>query len=162
MYGGHRWYLLGYDVAAEHWDVVEVHRIRLRTPAGPRFPARALPDDDVAGYVAARLPETTWRCRGTAVVHADPADVEAALLPAEGRVVTRQAGRCRVVLGAESHTAVALALARTGLRFEVEGPPALAAEVATLGARLCAAVDGGAGVRRPTVVPERPGTTRVP
>jgi predicted DNA-binding transcriptional regulator YafY len=143
---GHRWYLLGYDVDEERWDVFEVARIRPRTPSGPRFPERPLPDEDVAGYVAARLPESTWRCRGTAVVHAGATEVEAALLPAEGRVIAGEAGRCRVVLGAESYAAVALMLARTGLPFEVEGPPALVDEVAALGARLREATGRSGGV----------------
>ncbi|MEV7907757.1 helix-turn-helix transcriptional regulator, partial [Streptomyces anulatus] len=51
---GRRWYLLAWDVERGDWRTFRVDRIRSRTPTGPRFTPRDLPDDDVAAYVSRR------------------------------------------------------------------------------------------------------------
>ena len=50
---GQKWYLLGWDTDRGDWRTFRVDRIQPRTPPGPRFTPRELPEGgDVAAYVA--------------------------------------------------------------------------------------------------------------
>ena len=52
---GRRWYLVAWDVVRTDWRIFRADRIELRTPAGPRFAPRELPDGDAAAYVSQRV-----------------------------------------------------------------------------------------------------------
>jgi predicted DNA-binding transcriptional regulator YafY len=72
MWAG-RWYLLGYDPAGSAWRTLRLDRVRPRTPNGPRFHPRVLPEqDNIAHFVMAQLDrgDTSdhWPCQGTATV----------------------------------------------------------------------------------------------
>ncbi len=83
---GRRWYLLAWDVERRDWRTFRVDRMRPRTPTGPRFTPRDLPDDDVAAYVSRRVSAAAWRYRAQVTVHA-PAEVVAdRISPAAGTV----------------------------------------------------------------------------
>ena len=83
---GRRWYLVAWDVERDDWRTFRVDRIRPRTPTGPRFTPRDLPDDDVAAYVSGRVSAAAWRYRARVTVHA-PAEVVAERInPAVGTV----------------------------------------------------------------------------
>ncbi|NYD43199.1 helix-turn-helix transcriptional regulator [Nocardioides panaciterrulae] len=129
---GHRWYLLGFDVAADRWAAFEVHRLHPRVPAGPRFEPRD-PPGDVEGQLAELLPRTTWRHEASVTLHAPAADV--ALLSAEGVLEPMDDRRCRARIGGETLTAIALTLARLGVDFTVHDPPELVEAVRRLGER---------------------------
>jgi len=131
----HRWYLLGFDVAGDEWEIYEVDRIHPLTPPGPRFRARGLPAEDVATFVARRAPERSWRHRAEVTMHAGVQDIEGAIMPAEGFVEPIDDHTCRLRIGAESISAIALVLGRLGVGFTVHGPPELVDEVRTLGDR---------------------------
>lgn len=129
---GHRWYLLGFDVAADRWAVFEVHRLHPRVPPGPRFAPRDLPED-VERHLGDLLPRATWRHEASVTLHAPAAEV--ALLPAEGVLEPIDEHGCRARLGGETLTAIALALARLGVDFTVHDPPELVEEVRRVGER---------------------------
>jgi len=132
----HRWYLLGWDTAADEWAVFDVNRMRIRVPAGARFTARPLTDDEVATLLAELVPPSSWRCEAVVTVRAPLADVEAVLLPIEGTVEAVGEEGCRVRLGGESMRSIALVLGRLDLPFTVESPAEHADEVRRLGDRL--------------------------
>ncbi|MGW1196685.1 helix-turn-helix transcriptional regulator [Streptomyces sp. NPDC002536] len=70
---GNLWYLLAHDSDKDDWRLFRLDRITDVTPTGRRVPPRAVPGDDPAAYVAARLSAAPTRYRAIATVHA-PAD----------------------------------------------------------------------------------------
>lgn len=148
---GHRWYLLGYDVRAQRWSAYEVPRIDPRTPSGPRFRPRPLPDEATFRTVL-RHATVAWQCRTTVLVHAPAEVVAERLTAAEGEVAQVDEGSCRASVGAETWAALALILARIGVDFLVDGPQELVTELDGL-ARRCS---------RATPHPSADGRTRAP
>jgi predicted DNA-binding transcriptional regulator YafY len=49
---GSRWYLVAWDVDRADWSTLQVDRIRLRGPVGPRFTPRRVPKGSAATHVA--------------------------------------------------------------------------------------------------------------
>ncbi len=137
---GHRWYLLGFDVAAGRWAAFEVHRLHPRVPAGPRFEPRELPAD-VERHLGELLPRTAWRHEASVTLHAPASEVD--LLSAEGELEPVDDDCCRARVGGETLTAIALTLARLGVDFTVHDPPELAEEVRRLGDRFGRATRAG-------------------
>jgi predicted DNA-binding transcriptional regulator YafY len=131
----HRWFLLGFDVAGDEWELYEVNRMHPLNQPGPRFELRELPAEDVGAFVARRVPEMSWRHQAEVTVHAGVREVEGAIMPAEGFVDPIDDHSCRLRLGAESISAMALALGRLGVGFTVYHPPELVEEVRALGDR---------------------------
>ncbi len=74
---GGRWYLVAFDLDRSDWRTFRVDRVRPRTPTGPRFTPRALPEGDVSAFVAARFERSSaeqWPCRGEVLLDA-PAEL---------------------------------------------------------------------------------------
>ena len=110
---------------------------------GNGFVPRAAPEDDIAGYV---MRSTSWRShphQARVLFHAPAAILRAKIPPAYGTITAVGARRCRLETGGSSLDGIAVWLAVTGLRFEVESPRALAAQVRVLGARLSRAAGMG-------------------
>ncbi|OKJ94658.1 DNA-binding transcriptional regulator [Streptomyces sp. CB03234] len=128
---GRRWYLVAFDLARDDWRTFRLDRIEPRVPLGPRFvPRQAPPDDLVPRGVDAALQQ--WRAEVT--VHA-PAPVITARVPAAIRVEPLDEARCVVQAGADSPHQLALHILALDADFEVDGPPELLSELATLSAR---------------------------
>jgi predicted DNA-binding transcriptional regulator YafY len=122
---GRRWYLLAWDVERGDWRTFRVDRIRPRTPTGPRFTPRDLPDDDVAAYVSRRVSAAAWRYRAQIRVHA-PADVVAERIsPAVGTVERVDERTCVLHTGADTVETLGVYLSLLGEDFHVTGPPEL-------------------------------------
>ncbi|MFI8529375.1 helix-turn-helix transcriptional regulator [Streptomyces aquilus] len=140
-----RWYLVAWDLDREDWRTFRVDRIRPRTPTGPRFTPRALPGDDVAGFVTSRFrgndgTTTDWPCRGTVVLHLPAADV--APFAQDGTVEELGPHHCRLTLGSWSWTGLATAVGHFDAATDVVGPPELAAAFAELAVRYRRAAGG--------------------
>ena len=133
-----RWYLVAWDLDRGAWRTFRVDRMTPRSPTGPRFPARDLPDGaDVAAYVAAQFSAAgapAWPCRGEV------------LLPVDAATAVRWAGRdavvealapdrCRVTTGAWSWVGLAAMLGMFDCELEVVGPPELAKAARALSGR---------------------------
>ncbi|MEU0479905.1 YafY family protein [Streptosporangium sp. NPDC006013] len=132
---GRRWYLLAWDVERGDWRTFRVDRIRPRTPTGPRFTPRDLPDDDVAGYVSRRASAAAWRYRAQVTVHA-PADVVAdRISPAVGTVERIDERTCVLHTGADTVETLGVYLGLLGEDFRVTGPPELLAHLRRLAGR---------------------------
>jgi predicted DNA-binding transcriptional regulator YafY len=58
---GRRWYLVAWDTQRADWRTYRVDRVEPRTPTGPRFAARPLPDEDLARYVSRGVGAAAWR-----------------------------------------------------------------------------------------------------
>jgi predicted DNA-binding transcriptional regulator YafY len=134
-----RWYLVAWDTDRADWRTFRVDRITPRTPTGPRFTPRTVPGGDVAGYIAAQFSGTTWPCTGAAVLEADAVDV-ARWAGLQAVVEALGPGRCRLVTGAWSWTAVAATLGMFDVEFEILGPPELVEAARLLAGRYARAV----------------------
>jgi predicted DNA-binding transcriptional regulator YafY len=131
---GRRWYLLAWDVERDDWRTFRVDRIRPRTPTGPRFTPRDLPDD-VAAYVSRRVSAAAWRYRARVTVHA-PADVVAdRISPAVGTVERVDERTCVLHTGADTVETLGVYLGLLGEDFDVTGPPELLTHLRRLAGR---------------------------
>jgi predicted DNA-binding transcriptional regulator YafY len=136
-----RWYLVGYDVERQDWRTFRVDRIRPRTPAGPRFTPRELPENgDVAAYVEKGVNTAMWRYRATVLLHA-PAERMTAL-PLGLEVERVDDATCVVKLGGDDLNGMAVWIGFVGVDFEVLDPPELAEHVLRLSERYRRAVSG--------------------
>ncbi|MGI5290860.1 helix-turn-helix transcriptional regulator [Nonomuraea polychroma] len=140
VHSRHRWYLLAWDLDRDDWRTFRVDRIQPRTPAGPRFTPRPLPEGgDVARHVARGVGEATWRYRARVIVHA-PAERVARRLPVPVEIQPVGEDRCVFEPGSDDPLMLAGYLAMLGEDFTVEGSPELAAELRTLARRFLRAI----------------------
>jgi predicted DNA-binding transcriptional regulator YafY len=123
---GRRWYLLGWDVDRRDWRTYRVDRIRLRTPNGPRFSARPLPDEDVAAYISAGISTGAYRYHARVILRVPLEKAALRIRTGDGVLEAIDADTCRLTTGAHSIDALAIHIAFTDLDFEVESPPELA------------------------------------
>ena len=132
---GRRWYLVAFDVDSQDWRTFRVDRLSPRTPTGPRFVARTLPDEDLAAYVARRASAAAWRYRSRVTVHAPASYVLDRINPAVGSVEAVDDDTCVLDTGADSLDSLAVHLGLLGVDFTVTGPPELVDHLRALGDR---------------------------
>ena len=137
---GRRWYLVAWDLDRADWRTFRVDRLHPRTPTGPRFERRALPEPDVAAYLQQQFAGALHPCRGEAVVDA-PASVVARWSGPADVVEPIDARRCRVVAGSWSWGGLAAWLGMFDAPLTVVGPPELRAAARELAHRYAAAAD---------------------
>jgi predicted DNA-binding transcriptional regulator YafY len=129
-----RWYLVGWDVEKDAWRTFRADRLTPRSPAGPRFEERELPEgaaDLVAKGVAGRLTEVWARVR----LHA-PAERIAPMVRAHtGSVEPEGPQTCVLTCGGDSVRTIAWWLGSFDTDFTVLEPEELTAECARLGRR---------------------------
>jgi predicted DNA-binding transcriptional regulator YafY len=129
-----RWYLVGYDVERRDWRTFRVDRIVPRTPSGPRFTPRELPEDgDVAAYVEKGVNTAMWRYRATVLLHA-PAEA-VSHLPLGLEIEPIDEASCRVRIGGDDLDGMAVWIGFIGVDFEILDPPELAEAVRRLSDR---------------------------
>ena len=137
---GRRWYLVGWDTDRADWRTFRVDRIEPRTPNGPRFTPRELPEDDVAAYVSRHVSAAAWRYYARVTVHAGAETVVARINPAVGTVEAVDGATCVLVTGADSIDTLAVYLSLLGVDFTVTEPPELVEHLRTLAARYARSV----------------------
>jgi predicted DNA-binding transcriptional regulator YafY len=133
---GRKWYLVAWDTERDAWRTFRVDRIEPRTPTGPRFTPRELPEGgDVAAYVARGVSSAGFRFQARVTVHA-PADVVTARInPAVGVVEAIDEHTCVLATGADSVDTVAVYLGLLDADFEVSEPPELVMRLRVLADR---------------------------
>jgi predicted DNA-binding transcriptional regulator YafY len=132
---GRRWYLVGFDTDRRDWRTFRVDRIELRTPSGPRFTPRELPEPDLAGYVSRRVSAAGWRYRAEVLVRAPAETVRRRITPAVGTVEPVDEHTCLLHTGADSIETMAVYLSLLGLDFTPVDPPELVDYIRTLAGR---------------------------
>ncbi|WP_204072492.1 helix-turn-helix transcriptional regulator [Planotetraspora phitsanulokensis] len=132
---GRRWYLVAWDADRGDWRTFRVDRIEPRTPNGPRFTPRELPEDDVAAYVSRRVSAAAWRHHARVTVHAPAQAVAERITPAVGTVEIVDETTCVLRTGADTLGTIAVYLGLLGLDFTVDDPPELVAHLRELAAR---------------------------
>jgi predicted DNA-binding transcriptional regulator YafY len=142
VHHGRRWYLLAHDVDRADWRTFRVDRIEPKSPTGPRFTPRELPED-AAEYVAKGVTSRAYRFQARVVLRAPAATVQQTWT-GFGTVTPIDADRCELTTGFESLDALAMFVGMLGVEFEVREPPELAEYLRVVAARLTRAADGGA------------------
>lgn len=133
---GRKWYLVAWDTDRSGWRTFRVDRIQPRTPAGPRFTPRELPEGgDVAAYVARGVSAAGFRYQARVTVHAPAAVVTARISPAVGIVEAVDDHSCVLATGADSVETVAAYLGLLDADFTVSEPPELVARLRMLADR---------------------------
>ncbi|MGH3878253.1 MAG: helix-turn-helix transcriptional regulator [Actinophytocola sp.] len=132
---GRRWYLVAYDLDRQDWRTFRMDRMTPRTPTGPRFAPRELPDDDLAGYVSRRVSAAGWRHRARVTVHAPAAEVTERINPSVGVVTAIDDHTCVLDTGADTIETLAVYLGLLGRDFEVTDPPELVTHLRELAER---------------------------
>ncbi|NRQ36749.1 YafY family transcriptional regulator [Nonomuraea sp. NN258] len=137
-----RWYLVGFDVERQDWRTFRVDRVSPRTPAGPRFTPRELPEGgDVAAYVEKGVNTAMWRHRGTVLLHAPAERMRALPLGLEIEPVDEHT--CLVRMGGDDLYGMAVWIGMAGVDFEVVDPPKLVEQVRLLAERYQRAAAAG-------------------
>lgn len=131
---GRRWYLVAFDPERDDWRTFRVDRITPRTPTGPRFPARQLPED-VVDRVRRGVSSAAWRHRARILVHAPAEVVLERINPAVGTVEPLDEDTCVLHTGADRLETIAVWLGLLDTDFTVQTPPELATLLRTLAAR---------------------------
>jgi predicted DNA-binding transcriptional regulator YafY len=123
---GHRWYLLAWDVERADWRTFRVDRIVPRTPTGPRFAPRDLPEGDAAAHVSRGVSAAAWRYHARVLVHAPLEAVRARITPAAGTLEPFDERSCVLATGSDLLETMAVHLGMLDVDFTVlEGPPEL-------------------------------------
>ncbi len=136
---GSRWYLVAWDTVRADWRTFRVDRMEPRTPNGPRFVPRELPEDAVT-RVMRGVGAAAWRYRARVVVHAPAQTVRARINPSVGTVEPIDEGTCALQTGSDSVEMLAVYLGLLGIDFTVTEPPELVAALRQLAARYLRAV----------------------
>lgn len=132
-----RWYLVAFDPDRDDWRSFRVDRISRPTPARRHFNPRALPDADLASYLARTFAAASYRYTAWATVYAPAEQVMANMLePIPGTVQPRDERSCTVRLSADSLDLVTRYLVSMGAAFTVDGPAPLLEHLHTVGQRL--------------------------
>jgi predicted DNA-binding transcriptional regulator YafY len=129
-----RWYLVAWDSDRADWRTFRADRIQPRIPTGPRFVPRVPPGGDVVTYLQRGVGSATWRYRARVKVHA-PATVVAGRLPPAVLVDAVDEHTCIIDAGSDTPQMLAVYLGMLDVDFEVDGPPELVEQLATLAAR---------------------------
>jgi hypothetical protein len=108
--------------------------MRLKTPNGPRFKPRELPEGDAAEFVRRSVGTASWQYRARVKVFASAEYVQNRMpIPIEAEVVDESA--CIVEMGSDDPHQLALWLGLLDADFEVLDAPELAAAVKAVGDR---------------------------
>jgi predicted DNA-binding transcriptional regulator YafY len=132
---------VAWDVDRGDWRTFRVDRIEPRTPNGPRFTPRELPEHDVAAYVSRRVSAAAWRHHARVTVHAPAEAVADRITPAVGTVEVVDESSCVLHTGADTVGTIAVYLGLLGFDFRVDDPPELVAHLRELAARYDRATD---------------------
>ena len=133
---GRKWYLVAWDTDRGDWRTFRVDRVEPRTPTGPRFTPRELPEHgDVAAYVARGVSSAGFRFQARITVHAPAAEVTARIHPAVGVVEAIDEHTCVLATGADSVETVAVYVGLLDAEVEVSEPPELIARLRLLADR---------------------------
>jgi predicted DNA-binding transcriptional regulator YafY len=139
-----RWYLVAWDSDRADWRTFRADRIQPRIPTGPRFVPREPPGGDVVAYLRRGVGSATWRYRARVKVHA-PASLVAGRLPPAVLVDAVDERTCIIDAGSDTPQMLAVYLGMLDVDFEVDGPPELVEQLATLAARYRRAITGPGG-----------------
>ncbi|WP_124711014.1 helix-turn-helix transcriptional regulator [Gordonia insulae] len=125
---GLRWYLVGWDLGREDWRSFRVDRMEPKTPTGPRFTPRALPEGGATGYLSRSLGAVYRRASARVRIHAPMEEVAAMVDDAWGSIEAGDDKGCELTLFSTSLVSIARWLRAFDADFTVLDPPELIEE----------------------------------
>ncbi len=131
---GKRWYLVAWDNDRGDWRTFRVDRVTPRTPTGPRFAPRELPEADVATFVQRGAGAATWRYFARVRLHASAAYVRERM-PIAVSVQAEGEDRCVVEVGSDTPQMLTLYLGLLDVDFEVLDAPELSHHLVSMADR---------------------------
>jgi predicted DNA-binding transcriptional regulator YafY len=138
---GRHWYLVAWDTERTDWRTFRVDRLTPRTPTGPQFSPRELPDGDVATYLAHQLSSQTWPFQATITLHEPAAAVADRVWPGMGVIEPVDDRSCLLHLGAGTPRDLAWMITSVDADFTLtHAPPELAGALRIQGTRCLNAV----------------------
>ncbi|WP_329180253.1 helix-turn-helix transcriptional regulator [Streptomyces sp. NBC_01477] len=140
VHHGRRWYLLAYDVDRADWRTFRADRIEPKSPTGPRFTPRELPED-AAAYVAKGVTSRAYRYQAVIVLHTSADSLAQYNWSGFGTITARDDLSCELRTGFESLDALAMYVGMLGVHFEIKEPPEFADHLRAVAARLSRAAD---------------------
>ncbi|MFI5780513.1 helix-turn-helix transcriptional regulator [Nocardia sp. NPDC051570] len=141
VHTGRHWYLLGWDIDRNDWRTYRVDRLRPRTPHGPRFAPRAVPELDPAAFVSYGISTAPYRYRARFILEVSAAEAADRIPPTVGVIEAIDEHRCLLHTGAPSLDALALYTGLFGFPFRVQEPPELIDHIRVMAGRMIAAID---------------------
>jgi predicted DNA-binding transcriptional regulator YafY len=139
---GRRWYLVAWDRGRGDWRTFRVDRVSGPASTGVRSPARELPIEDAAAFVAQRLSTAPYRYEARMTLHAPAAAVRTRIGPGWGTVEPIDERTCEYRTGDDDLDWLALRVAMIGVDFDLHRPPELAERLRQMARRLERAVGG--------------------
>lgn len=136
LHSGHRWYVLAWDLDRDDWRTFRLDRVRPKTPVGPRFSARQLPEDNIAQYASYALSTRGYRYQATLTMSASAAEVGEHLPPSVATIEAIDEHTCSVTAGGHSLDEFVLYLGLLPMAFTVHSPPELIAHLDVVRDRL--------------------------
>ena len=122
---GLRWYLIGWDLGRDDWRSFRVDRMEPKTPTGPRFDPRELPEGGATGYLSRSLGAVYRRASARVRVHAPLATVAAMVHDEWGTIEAGDENSCELVLFSTSLVSIARWLHAFDADFTILEPPEL-------------------------------------
>lgn len=122
---GLRWYLIGWDLGRDDWRSFRVDRMEPKTPTGPRFVPRELPEGGATGYLSRSLGAVYRRASARVRVHAPLATVAAMVHDEWGTIEAGDENSCELVLFSTSLVSIARWLHAFDADFTILEPPEL-------------------------------------
>ncbi|GGQ54916.1 helix-turn-helix transcriptional regulator [Kitasatospora griseola] len=120
-----RWYLVAWDPDRADWRSFRIDRMELKSPTGPRFDPRPLPEGGARAFVSSGLRQAFTQASARVRLHA-PLERMAERIPAGwGRLAADGPDACIARLYGESPAAIAEWLGSFGAPFTVLEPPEL-------------------------------------
>ncbi|WP_040510845.1 helix-turn-helix transcriptional regulator [Gordonia soli] len=104
---GQRWYVVGWDLARDDWRSFRVDRMEPKTPTGPRFVPRELPEGGAAGYLERSLGAVYRAATARVRIHAPLATVAPMVHEDWGTVEAGDETTCELRLFSTSLTSIA-------------------------------------------------------
>ncbi|WP_063045576.1 helix-turn-helix transcriptional regulator [Nocardia pseudovaccinii] len=136
-----RWYLVAWDVDRDDWRTFRADRISPRTPTGPRFTPRELPEGDVADHLSLRLSARAWPHQAIALLHESAEDAAANVWPGMGVIEAVDDHSCQLHVGADTPEALVWMITSVDIDFTLlSGPPELVAAIRAQADRCAAAL----------------------
>ncbi|PWV57616.1 HTH domain-containing protein [Nocardiopsis sp. L17-MgMaSL7] len=145
VFGGGRWYLVGWSLDREAWRVFRLDRVTPGIPTGPRFTPREVPGGDAGDFLAGRLKGSdtgnAWPCTGEVVLELPVRKVTPFVH--DGIVEELGPGRCRLIVGSWSWVALAASIGRFDAAVSEVSPRELADAFGELARRFADAAERG-------------------
>ncbi|WP_435859159.1 helix-turn-helix transcriptional regulator [Streptomyces neyagawaensis] len=157
-----RWYLVAWDLDRADWRTFRVDRLVPRTPTGPRFAPRPIPEGDAATYLAHRLSSRTWPVRATVTLHEPVSAVTDRVWPGMGVLEPLDDHRCLLHLGADTPRDLAWMITSVDADFSLapDTPPELTEALRTQAIRCLSASASESASASASESPTRPASQR--